>query len=342
MSSFASDNTAPIHPVIMDAMIKANQGYVGAYGKDPITEQLKEKFADLLGKQVTVWPVFNGSACNGLALQAACAPYRGILCHEHAPINQDEAGLPEFFTAAKIIPLKGENGKITPESCDQFIQSVINRQPHSVLPQVISLTQCTEMGTVYSIAELRAFRALANRYGLYLHMDGARLGNAVACLKVSLAEMMAELDVVSFGGTKAGGMLAEAVLVINPKLQEGFAFRHKRVGQLPSKARFISAQLLALLEDELWLSLASHANAMAQALAKGLSTIPQVSLLAPAETNVIFVKLPIALVDDLRSRGHQFYAWPQLGTDVYRLVTSWATRSEEVDEFLQDAQRAMS
>lgn len=338
MASFASDNTAPMHPLVLESLVRANQGHATAYCNDEITQTLRARLQALLGRDdATIWPVFNGSACNGLALQAACKPYEAVLCHEFSHIFHDEAGLPEFYLGAKLIPLKGENGKISPDVCESYIQSVIGHAPHSAIPKVISLTQCTEMGTVYSATELKAFRALADRYGLYLHMDGARLFNALAHTGVNLRDMVADFDVVSFGGTKAGAMLAEAVIILNPALNEGFAFRHKRGGQLPSKARYISAQLLALLEQNLGLNLAKHANEMAQNLAMGLKAISGVHFLAPIEANAIFAHIPKGLADHLLAKGHRFYPWPQCGENVYRFVTSWATTEGDIDAFLRDA-----
>jgi len=337
MANFASDNTAPVHARVMQALIDANSGNMPAYGNDPVTEKLQETVRMTFGApQARLFPVFNGSACNGLVLARMIRPYEAILAHRQSHINNDECGLPEFFTGAKIVPLEGGHAKLTVASIGDLIARAGEHAPHTSRPKVISLTQSTELGTVYSLDELRALTAFAKTHGLYIHMDGARLANAVASLGCAPAEAVAGVDILSFGGTKNGAMLAEAAIIFNPALVADFAYIHKRAGQLPSKARYVSAQLQALLADDLWLELGRHANAMAQALRAGLIDRAGVGLLHPVEANELFVTLPKAAADMLFAKGHRFYNWPNEGPDAYRLVTSFATTEDDVTTFLND------
>ena len=337
MANFASDNTASVHPKVMQALIDVNNGNMPAYGNDPVTEKLQETVRMAFGApKARLFPVFNGSACNGLALARMIRPYESILAHRQSHINNDECALPEFFTGGKIIGLEGDHARLTVASIGDLIETTLGHAPHTSRPKVISLTQSTELGTVYSLAELKALSAFARAHGLYIHMDGARLANAVASLCCKPAEVVAGVDILSFGGTKNGAMLAEAAIIFNPTLVEDFAYIHKRAGQLPSKARYVSAQLQALLEDDLWLDLGRHANAMACALREGLIDRIGVGLLHPVEANELFVTLPKAMADRLFARGHRFYNWPNEGPDAYRLVTSFATAEDDVKTFLND------
>lgn len=337
MASFASDNTAPVHPKVMQALMDANSGNMPAYGNDPVTEKLQETVRMAFGApQARLFPVFNGSACNGLALARMIRPYESILAHRQSHINNDECGLPEFFTGGKIIGLEGDHAKLSVASIGDLIERTLEHAPHTSRPRVISLTQSTELGTVYSLDDLKALSAFAKSHGLYIHMDGARLANAVASLGCKPAEVVAGVDILSFGGTKNGAMLAEAAIIFNSALIEDFAYIHKRAGQLPSKARYVSAQLQALLENDLWLDLGRHANAMAKVLRDGLIDRPGVGLLHPVEANELFVTLPKSTADRLFVRGHHFYNWPNEGLDAYRLVTSFATTEDDVNTFLND------
>ena len=337
MANFASDNTAPVHPKIMQALLDVNGGNMPAYGNDPVTEKLQETVRMTFGApQARLFPVFNGSACNGLALARMIRPYESILAHRQSHINNDECGLPEFFTGGKIIGLEGDHAKLTVASIGDLIETTLGHAPHTSRPKVISLTQSTELGTVYSLAELKALSDFAKAHSLYIHMDGARLANAVASLGCAPVKVVAGVDILSFGGTKNGAMLAEAAIIFNPDLIEDFAYIHKRGGQLPSKARYVSAQLQALLENDLWLDLGRHANAMAQGLRNGLIDREGVGLLHPVEANELFVTLPKIMADRLFAKGHRFYNWPNEGPDAYRLVTSFATTEDDVTTFLND------
>ncbi|ESQ81718.1 threonine aldolase [Asticcacaulis sp. AC466] len=337
MANFASDNTAPVHPKVLQALNDVNAGNAPAYGNDVVTEQLQQTFRTVFkAPDARVFPVFNGSACNGLALARMIRPYESILCHQQAHINNDECGLPEFFTGGKIVGLSGDHAKLSVASIGSLVEQTLEHAPHTSRPRVISLTQSTELGTVYSLSELADLSAFARAHGLYIHMDGARIANAVASLNCDPAKVVAGVDILSFGGTKNGAMLAEAAVILNPALAEDFAYVHKRAGQLPSKARYVSAQLQALLDDDLWITLGRHANAMAMALRDGLIDRAGVGLLHPVEANELFVTLPKVTADRLFARGHRFYPWPNAGADAYRLVTSFATTDDEVAAFLAD------
>jgi threonine aldolase len=337
MANFASDNTAAVHPAVMAALASVNTGNAAAYGNDETTQALNIRMREVFGNAgLRAFPVFNGSACNGLALARMIRPYESVLAHRQAHINNDECGLPEFFTAGKIVPLDGHGAKIDPDGVARLIESSLNHAPHTSRPRAISVTQSTELGTVYALEELRALRVIADRFDLFMHMDGARIANAVASLGADPAEVVRGIDILSFGGTKNGAMLAEAAVILNPALIADFAYIHKRAGQLPSKARYVSAQLLALLADDLWIELGAHANAMARGLCDGLLAMDGVGLLYPVEANELFVTLPKARADAVLAKGHRFYPWPNEGDDAYRLVTSYMTTQADVDAFLAD------
>ena len=337
MANFASDNTAAVHPAVMAALAAVNEGNAAAYGNDDTTQALNLRLRQVFGQaDLRAFPVFNGSACNGLALARMIRPYESVLAHHQAHINNDECGLPEFFTGGKIVPLEGPGAKIDPDGIARLIEASLNHGPHTSRPRAISVTQSTELGTVYSLHELGALRAIADRFGLFMHMDGARLANAVASLGADPAEVVRGIDILSFGGTKNGAMLAEAAVILNPALVDDFAYIHKRAGQLPSKARYVSAQLLALLEGGLWIELGAHANAMARALRDGLVAMTGVGLLHPVEANELFVTLPRPMADAVLARGHRFYPWPNEGDHAYRLVASYMTTQADVDGFLAD------
>lgn len=338
MANFASDNTAPAHPAVIAALQRVNQGDMPAYGRDPVTARLRESFAEVFRcPDLALFPVFNGSACNGLALARMIKPYESVLAHRRSHINNDECGLPEFFTGGRIVGLEGAHGKLSPDSIGDLIEQTLDHAPHTSRPRAISITQSTELGTVYTPAEVKALSAVARRHGMFLHMDGARLGNAVASLGCHPAEVTAEagVDILSFGGTKAGALLAEACVIFNPALAEDFAYVHKRAGQLPSKTRFVSAQLQALLDGDLWLELARHANGMAGRLREGLAA-KGIGIVHPVEANELIVTFPDGLAERLWANGHQFYAWPNEAKRAYRLVTHFATTEADVAAFLAD------
>ncbi len=339
MANFASDNTAPAHPAVMAALAAVNAGSMPAYGNDPVTGRLQETFRAVFRcPELRLFPVFNGSACNGLALARMIKPYESVLAHKRSHINNDECGLPEFYTGGRIVGLDGAGGKLSPASIGGLIEQTLEHAPHTSRPRAISITQSTELGTVYTPAEVKVLSAIAKRHGMFLHMDGARLANAVAHLGCSPAEVTVEagVDILSFGGTKAGALLAEAAVIFNPALIEDFAYVHKRAGQLPSKARFVSAQLQALLDNDLWLELARHANAMAGRLREGLLAKPGIGVVYAVEANELIVTFPEGLAERLWAKGHLFYPWPNEAPNAYRLVTHFATTETEVADFLAD------
>ncbi|WP_207479494.1 threonine aldolase family protein [Arenibaculum pallidiluteum] len=350
---FTSDNVTGAAPEILEALTRAmTSGAMPSYGADPVTAGLERRLADLFETEVAVFPVATGSAANSLALATLTPPYGAVYCHHEAHINTDECGAPEAFTGgAKLIGLPGEGGKIAAAT----LEAALARAPfgfvHAVQPTVLSLTQATEAGTIYTPAEVAALSAIARERGLAVHMDGARFANAVARLGCSPAELTwkAGVDVLSFGATKNGALAAEAVVFFGGDATGGagangvaplkerareFGYRRKRGGHLFSKMRVISAQLDAYVADGLWLRLAGHANAMADRLAAGLARVPGTSLRDPVQANEIFVSLPEPVTAGLLEKGYQFYRWDG---PVVRLVTSWETRPEAVDALVADA-----
>jgi threonine aldolase len=338
MVFLASDNTSGISDAILQAMQAANHGDAKSYGGDEWTARLTLRCRELFAHpDLLVFPVFNGSAANCLALAGIVRAHEAIIAHEFSHIEQDECGMPEFFTGAKLLTAGGANGKLEPALAARLIELAISGGVHHSRPRVISITQSSELGTVYQPQEIAALSALARERQLLLHMDGARFANAVAQLGCHPADISwkAGVDILSFGGTKNGAMIAEAVIFFNPALAGDFGHMRKRAGQLASKQRFIAAQLLALLEKGLWLENAGHANAMAERLAAGLRAL-SLAPMYPREANALFVRLPKKLAEGLFAKGHYFYGWPLLGEDVYRLLTSFATQPGDIDAFLAD------
>jgi len=328
---FASDNYAGICPEAWAAMEQANTGHVASYGDDCWTARAAELIRQLFETPCEVFFVFNGTAANSLALSAMCQSYHSILCHETAHVETDECGAPEFFSnGTKILLLPGEDGKIDPRG----IESKVKRRTdiHYPKPRVVSLTQATELGTVYRPEEIRAISEEVRRLGLRLHMDGARFANAVASLGVAPRELTwgAGVEVLSLGGTKNGGGLGEAVVFFNRDLAYEFEYRCKQAGQLASKMRFLSAPWVGMLSEGAWLRYARHANEMAALLAALLAEIPGVSILFPREANSVFVQFPEAAGDRLRETGWKFYTF--IGQGGARLMCSWDTTEEDVRE----------
>ena len=332
---FASDNYAGVCPQAMAAFVAANAGHAPAYGDDDWTLQVSNRLRTLFETDCDVYFVFNGTAANSLALAALCQSYHSVVCHELAHVQTDECGGPEFFSnGSKLLPAPGENGKLTPAA----VLEVISRRQdiHYPKPRVVTLTQSTEVGTVYQPHEVAAISACAREHGLRVHMDGARFANAVASLGVAPADITwrAGVDVLCFGGTKMGLPVGEAVVFFDRKLSEDFAYRCKQAGQLASKMRFLSAPWLGILEGDVWLQHARHANAMAQRLAAGLQGIPAARLMFPVESNGVFCELPPALLESLRARGWRFYTF--IGAGGARFMCSWDTRPDSVDALLAD------
>jgi threonine aldolase len=332
--NFMSDNVAGAAPEIMAALLEANEGTAPSYGADAISKRLEQRFADLFGRTVAVFPVATGTAANALALAQFTPPWGAIYCHAEAHIQADECGAPEMFTGgAKLVPLPGPHGKLSPET----LATALDRAPkgfvHAVQPAALSLTQATEAGTVYRPDEVATLAEIAHRHGLSVHMDGARFANAVAHLGCDPADITwrAGVDALSFGATKNGALGAEAVIFFDPAKAADFAYRRKRSAHLFSKMRFLAAQLDAYLADGLWLRLAAHANAMAARLAQGLAALPGVTLSHPVEANEIFAALPEAMITHLQAQGAGFYRWDG---QVIRLVTAWNTPAADVERFL--------
>jgi threonine aldolase len=322
---FFSDNAAPAHPRVMDAIADANR-LDTAYDGDEWSRRLDGAFSTLFETEVRAFWVTTGTAANCLALAALCPPYRGIICHKDAHIEVDEAGAPGFFTGgAKLVLLDGPGAKITPDSvaaaCDR-----IRKDVHQVQPAAVSITNATEYGLIYRAAEVAAIGALAKARELAFHMDGARLANALASSGESLADVTwrAGVEALSFGFVKNGGLNAEALILFRTDLADEIAVRRKRAGHLLSKGRYLAAQLLALIENDLWLENARAANAAAQTLA----TAAPDRLLYPVEANELFLRVSADEAARLRSLGFDFYDW---GVDEIRFVTSWDQQGEALD-----------
>jgi threonine aldolase len=343
--NFGSDNVTPVCAPIMAAMNAANTGLKASYGADEFTERLQGAASTVFERDVAIFPVATGTAANALALAQLAPPFGGIYCHEGAHIVTDECGAPELFTGgAKLLGLPSPDGKIRAEAIDASVALARDMGVHHVKPSAISLTQATELGTVYGLDELNALSAAAKRHGLPVHMDGARFANALVHLGCSPAEATwkAGIDVLSFGATKNGALAAEAVVFFDRHRAEDFERRRKRAGHLWSKLRFLSCQLLAYLSDDLWLENARRANAMARRLAGGLETVAGAKVLQPVQANELFVAMSERLIVALEREGFHFYRWPWLTPSegaAIRLVTSYASTADDVDDFLQSAER---
>ena len=338
---FASDNTAGIAAPVLEAISRANAGYALGYGNDALTKRVEQRFAEVFEHEVAVFLVPTGTAANALALAHLTPPWGAVLCHAESHIATDECGAPEFFGGGiKLVGLKGEGSKISPS----VLRAALDGQwggPHHVSPAVLSLSQATESGTIYRAAELKELADIAHERGVAVHIDGARLGNALARMNVSPAEATwrAGVDALSFGATKGGAMGAEAVVFFDAQRGANMPDRRKRGGALASKHRFIAAQMEAYLADDLWLTLARHANAMADALGAGLTAAGSPPVW-PVEANEVFAPLPAAADKALKAAGATYYPWPSdsvtLKPDqvLVRLVTSFQTTQDDVDKFL--------
>jgi len=341
MQHFASDNYAGICPEALQALLSANAGQATAYGDDDWTRRVSDRLRELFATDCDVYFVFNGTAANSLALASLCQSYHSVICHELAHVATDECGGPEFFSnGSKLLSAGGENGKLTPGA----ILEVIERRSdiHYPKPRVVTLTQVTEVGTLYQPEEVAAITDLAHRKGLRVHMDGARFANAVAALGVAPADITwrAGVDVLCFGGTKMGLPVGEAVVFFDRSLAEDFAWRCKQAGQLASKMRFLSSPWLGILEEDAWLRHAHHANAMARRLSTGLTKISGASLMFPTEANGVFASLLPSVQEGLRERGWRFYTF--IGAGGCRFMCAWDTTPERVDALLADLRELSS
>jgi threonine aldolase len=342
MQQFASDNNAGICPPALAAMLAANAaGHATGYGDDPWTAKAKDAIRTLLEADCEVNFVFNGTAANALALAQICRPHHAVIAHAMSHVDTDEAGAPEFFSGgAKIMPADTPLAKLTPEAVERLATRFTG--VHHVKARAVSLSQATELGTVYSLAELKALTANARAHGLKVHMDGARLANAIARLGVSTADATwrAGVDVLSLGGTKNGLAAGEAVVFFDTSLAEEFGWRIKQAGQLNSKMRLIAAGWLGLLDSGAWLANARHANAMATRLEERIRSVRGVRILFPVEANAVFADIAPVIQAALRAKGWRFYTF--LGTAGCRLMCAWDTEPETVDRFAADMAEASS
>jgi threonine aldolase len=350
---FASDNGLGASDKVMQAISAANGGARLGYGRDDATHAVEKQLSDLFEREVGVYMVITGTAANGLALSTLTPPWGIVLCHDESHVMEDECCGPEFFTGgAKLVGIRGPGAKITAEALTGTIANLGRRVPHNAPVHALSLTQSTELGLVYSVDELQALCAIARTHGAGVHMDGARFANAVAALGCSPAEITwkAGVDVLSFGTTKGGGLACEAIIYFDPAKGEEMVRRRMRGGHLLSKHRFLAAQMQAFLDGGHWLELARHANAAAARLAAGLAAIPGVRLPVKPQANGLFPIMRQEIVAALQAEGAVFYPWSdkglpeadraRAGETMMRLVTSFATRDEEIDRFLDVATRA--
>ena len=330
---FASDNNSGIHPQILKAIEEANSGHSVGYGDDPWTKNAISLFKKEFGDDCEVFFVLTGTGANILSIQSAVNSFHSIICAETAHIQTDECGAPEKFTGSKLIPVATHNGKITPEQIEKHLHG-FDFEHHSQ-PGLISITQVTELGTVYSVAEIREIAALAHRHGMYLHMDGARISNAAVHLGVPFKSFTkdAGVDILSFGGTKNGMMIGEAVLFLNPDLSGYTKYYRKQAAQLFSKMRFIGAQFVPYLRDEIWKVNASHSNQMAQILETEVRKLKSVEITQTVQGNGIFAIIPKEIIPILQKEFF-FYMWDESRSEV-RWMTSYDTSVDEIHNFVQ-------
>ena len=340
---FASDNHAGAHPEVLAAVVAANEGHAAAYGADPWTARAEACFRRHFGDHARAFLVFNGTGANVLALRAAARSYEAVICPQTAHLNVDECGAPEAVAGVKLLPVPTTDGKLTPELAARHIQRVGDE--HAVQPRIISISNATELGTVYDADEVRGLAELAHAHDLVLHVDGARLANAAAARDSSLATLTAEagVDLVSFGGTKNGLLFGEAVVVLRQDLAHGLEYLRKQSMQLASKMRFPAAQLSALLEGDVWLRNARHANAMARRLAEAVREVEGVELTQRVEANAVFATLPRRAIDALLDRlpgENPFYVWDEAREEV-RWMCSWDTAPDDVERFAAELRHAV-
>ncbi len=337
-TSFASDNTSGVLPEVLAAISDVNSGPAIGYGDDPYTQKLRQQMDELFNREVTTLLAYGGTGANVVGLQAMLKPWEAVICTKSSHINIDECAAPEKFLSAKLIDLESEDAKIKPEMLQKEIE--VLGIVHHAQPGAISLTQSTEYGTLYSIDELKELIDICRRSGLRVHMDGARIANATAALGLSVAEFTCDLgvDILSFGGTKNGMAYGEAIIVFNEELATAAEYIQKQSAQLPSKMRYISAQFSAMLENDLWLKHALHANRMAAQLSDGIQKISGLELTQKTEVNAVFLKIP-AKVKELLQDWSYFYDWEQ--ENEIRLMASFETTAEDVDKMLEGIRWAM-
>ncbi len=329
---FASDNSSGVHPLISEEMLRVNAGHALGYGSDIYTDKARSIFREHLGNETDVFFVFTGTAANVLGISAVVKSWNSVITAYSAHIEQDECGALEKFSGCKVLTVDTSNGKIEPEMLLRHMHG-IDFEHHSQ-PGVISITQATEMGTIYTIEEIVALADFAHKRGMYLHMDGARIANAAARLNISFRDLTSEtgVDILSFGGTKNGMMFGEAICFLRPGLSDNFRYIRKQGMQLASKMRFIAAQYIAYFRDELWKKNASHSNLMASILADKIKSLPGVIITQAVESNAVFVVIPRDVAERVQ-QTYFFYPWNEI-TSEYRLMTSWDTTPDDIDHFI--------
>ncbi|TDW30116.1 L-threonine aldolase [Cryobacterium psychrophilum] len=346
LRGFASDNYSGIHPEILEAIVQANGAHQVAYGEDVYTARLQEVFVEQFGEGIEAFPVFNGTGANVIGLQSMLPRWGAVICTSSAHINSDEGGAPEYVGGFKLLPVATLDGKLTPDLIDQEAWGWGDE--HRAQPLVVSITQSTELGTVYTVEEVRAIANHAHKNGMTLHMDGARISNAAAALGVPVRAFTrdAGVDVLSFGGTKNGMMLGECIVVLNPAGSTGLKYLRKTNMQLSSKMRFISAQFVALLSNELWLRNARHANAMARRLRDALEagaadgSVPNIAFTQATQANAVFARLPLGVADRLR-KSFRFYDWDEQTGEV-RWMCGFDTSEADIDAFVAALKRELA
>lgn len=336
---FGSDNHSGVHPDIMKAIINANKGYSIAYGEDLYTQSAVKKLKQVFGQDVDVFFVYNGTAANILGLKTITNSYNSIICAENAHLNVHECCGPEKFTGCKIVTIPTRNGKLSPELIQPHL--IGTGDVHMAQPKVISITQSTELGTTYTVDELKKLCSFAHKNNLLVHVDGARLCNAAVFLKKDLKEITKNvgIDILSFGGTKNGMMYGEAVVFFNKNLSKDFEFYRKQGMQLTSKMRFISAQFNAFFEHDLWKKNAEHANKMAQYLKKQIEKIPKIKVVQAVEANMVYTYIPKKYLKELRKK--YFFHVFNKDSCVARLMCSFDTKKESIDEFINDLKKIL-
>ncbi|HAH25813.1 MAG TPA: threonine aldolase [Prolixibacteraceae bacterium] len=329
---FASDNNSGIHPEILQALFTANEGHAVGYGGDQITEMAIQRFKQEFGQEIDVYFVFNGTGANVLSLSTLSHSFHSIICAETAHIQTDECGAPEKLTGSKLLPVQTIKGKITPEGIRKYLHGF--EFEHHSQPKMISISQVTELGTVYSLEEIKAITTLAHEYGLFVHMDGARLANAAVALNLPFRAFTVDagIDVLSFGGTKNGMMLGEAVVFFNPALSKNTKYIRKQSMQLFSKMRFVSAQFLAYFNNDLWKKNAAHSNKMAKLLEQEVKKIPAIQLTQEVDANGVFAIVPKEIIPLLQEK-YFFYMWDEHRSEV-RWMTSFDTQEEDILNFV--------
>jgi threonine aldolase len=340
MRSFASDNYAPAHPDVLQSMVAVNQDHDRAYGADAVTQKLEIKIKEVFGKAAQIFPVWNGTGANVVALQAMLRPWEAVICTSQAHINVDEGGAPERIIGTKLIDLPTPNAKLTPAQVNQaFIR---DGDEHYAQPRVVSITQSTEYGTVYSVSEIAELAEVTHKHNAFLHLDGARISNAAVALNVPFAEFTTKcgVDVISFGGTKNGLISGEAVIFLNSKLTDNIKHIRKTLMQLNSKMRYSSAQLLAFLENDLWKRNALNANKMAQLLATEVAQVPGIKITQTVEVNSVFAIVPQSVITRVIPQ-FPFYVWDERTNEV-RWMCSWDTTQEDVMAFVAAIKAAVN